>query len=40
MNPGGRVLVVDYVLPESDDAQIGKFLDIEMLVIPGGAERT
>jgi threonine dehydrogenase-like Zn-dependent dehydrogenase len=40
MNPGGKVLVVDYVLPEGDDSHIGKLVDIEMLLIPGGAERT
>ena len=40
MNPGGRVLVVDYVIPETNDAHIGKLVDIEMLIVPGGIERT
>ena len=40
MNPGGKVLVVDYVIPEDNEAHIGKLLDIEMLVMAGGSERT
>ena len=40
MNPGAQVLVVDYVIPENDEPHVGKLLDIEMLLIPGGNERT
>jgi len=40
MNPGGKILVVDYVIPEDNEAHIGKLLDIEMLVMAGGNERT
>jgi hypothetical protein len=40
MNPDGRVLVIDYVIPENNEAHIGKLLDIEMLLLPGGLERT
>ncbi|OSC40317.1 methyltransferase [Mycobacterium decipiens] len=40
MAPDGKVLVIDYVLPEGNEASVGKFVDIEMLVIPGGRERT
>ena len=40
MAPDGKVLVVDCVLPEGDEPHVGKFLDIEMLLVPGGQERT
>ncbi len=40
MNPGGKVLVIDYVIPESNEPHIGKLLDIEMLIMAGGNERT
>jgi hypothetical protein len=38
--PNGRVLVVDSVLPEGPEPHFGKMLDIEMLMLPGGKERT
>jgi O-methyltransferase len=40
MKPGGRVLVVEMVLPEGDAPHPGKMLDLVMLTIPGGQERT
>lgn len=40
MNPGARVLVVEAVIAEGNDQDFGKLLDIEMLVSPGGKERT
>jgi hypothetical protein len=40
MNPGGRVLVVEAVIAEGNNQDFGKLLDIEMLVSPGGKERT
>ena len=40
MNPGGRVLVVEAVIAEGNQGDFGKLLDIEMLVSPGGKERT
>jgi hypothetical protein len=40
MNPGGRVLIVEMVLPEGDTPHAGKMLDMMMLVGPGGQERT
>ncbi|QUR67774.1 methyltransferase [Mycobacterium spongiae] len=40
MRPDGKVLVVDCVLPEGNEPHIGKYLDIEMLLVPGGRERT
>lgn len=40
MNPGGRVLVVESVIAGGNGQDFGKLLDIEMLVSPGGKERT
>jgi hypothetical protein len=40
MNPGGRVLIIETVLPDGDTPHPGKIFDIVMLVAPGGQERT
>jgi O-methyltransferase domain len=40
MNSGGRVLVVEMVLPEGDAPHPGKLLDMVMLTATGGEERT
>jgi hypothetical protein len=40
MNPGGRILIVEMVLPEGTEPHPGKVLDVVMLTIPGGRERT
>jgi hypothetical protein len=40
MAPGGKVLVVEMVLPEGNEPSIGKFLDLEMLLFLPGCERT
>lgn len=40
MAPGGRVLIVETVLPPGDEPHPGKLLDVVMLTIPGGRERT
>jgi hypothetical protein len=40
MNPGGRLLMVEMVLPEGDVPHLGKLTDMEMLVMSGGQERT
>jgi len=40
MAPGGRILVVDTVIPSGNDPHWGKLLDINMLVGTGGRERT
>jgi hypothetical protein len=40
MKPGGRILIVEMVLPEGDTPHPGKMLDMMMLVGPGGQERT
>ncbi len=38
--PDGRLLIVDMVVPENSDPHPSKWLDIEMLLMPGGRERT
>lgn len=40
VNPGGRLLVVDSVIAPGNAFQPAKFLDLQMLLIPGGLERT
>jgi hypothetical protein len=40
INSGGKLLVVDSVIPPGNDLDPGKFLDLEMLIFPGGHERT
>ncbi|HKP71404.1 MAG TPA: methyltransferase [Pyrinomonadaceae bacterium] len=40
MNPDGKVLIVETVVPASDEPHYSKLLDLEMLASPGGAERT
>jgi hypothetical protein len=40
LNPGGRVLLIEMVLPPGNAPHPGKMLDIMMLVGPGGQERT
>jgi hypothetical protein len=40
MNPGGRLLLVEMVLPDGDTPHPGKMLDMVMLIAPGGEERT
>ena len=40
VNPGGRLLVVDHVIRPGNDYHPGKFLDLQMLIFPGGCERT
>ena len=40
MAPGSRLLIVEMVLPEADKPHPGKLLDLAMLVMPGGQERT
>jgi hypothetical protein len=36
----GMLLVVELVLPEEDEPLFGKWLDLHMLVLLGGRERT
>lgn len=40
MPDDGRVLIVDSVIPAGNDPHPGKLLDLEMLIAPGGLERT
>ena len=40
VNPGGKLLVVDHVIQPGNDFHPGKFLDLQMLLFPGGRERT
>ena len=40
MNEGGKVLILETVIPEGNEPHFGKILDMEMLVSPGGVERT
>ena len=40
MKPGGRLLIVETVLPPGDTMHQGKLQDMVMLVVPGGQERT
>lgn len=36
----GRLIIVDSVVPETDEPHHSKMLDLEMLLMPGGRERT
>lgn len=40
VGPGGRVLVAEMIIPPGNDRHVGKLLDLEMLVMVGGRERT
>ena len=40
MNRNSRLLIIEMVLPSGDVPHLGKMLDIVMLAIPGGQERT
>jgi hypothetical protein len=40
VNPGGKLLVVDSVIQPGNDFSSAKFLDLQMLIFPGGHERT
>jgi len=40
LNPGGKVLVVESVVPAGNEPSFVKWLDLTMLVIPEGKERT
>lgn len=40
MRDDGRVMLVESVITDSNEPDFGKLLDIEMLVSPGGKERT
>ena len=40
MRPQGKVLAVECIVPESDEPSFSKLLDLNMMVMTGGRERT
>jgi hypothetical protein len=40
MQPGGRVILLESVLTPANQPDFGKRIDLEMLAMPGGRERT
>jgi O-methyltransferase len=38
--PNAKILLVESVLPAGNEPHLGKFIDLEMFVFPGGRERT
>ncbi len=40
MPENGRIILVDCVVPETDEPHFSKFIDLNMLVMTGGKERT
>ena len=40
MKSGGKLIIVDCVVPETDEPDFSKFFDLNMLVMTGGKERT
>ena len=40
MNPDSKLLVIEAVIPKGNDPHPGKFMDINMLAMTGGRERT
>ncbi len=40
MPDDAKILILDAVIPEGDEPHFGKIMDMEMLVSPGGIERT
>jgi O-methyltransferase/methyltransferase family protein len=40
MKKGARLLIVEFVLPEGNTPHFGKLVDMVMLALPGGEERT
>jgi len=40
MNAGGKVLIIEMVVPDGNEPHFSKIMDLEMLVSPGGVERT
>jgi hypothetical protein len=36
----GKVILLESVVPDGPQPDLGKFIDIEMLMLPGGRERT
>lgn len=40
MKPGGKLLVVEGIVPPGNGPSVSKFFDLAMMVLPGGMERT
>ncbi len=40
MPDGSKVIIIETVIPEDNEPHFGKILDMEMLLSPGGIERT
>ncbi|MBN2442543.1 MAG: hypothetical protein JXJ04_14410 [Spirochaetales bacterium] len=40
MNPGSRLLIIEMILPPGNTPSVAKLLDLEVLVMGGGKERT
>jgi hypothetical protein len=40
MRDSARLLIVEYVLPDGNAPHVGKMLDLVMLTVPGGMERS
>lgn len=40
MAPGGRLLIVEHVIPEESGPHVAKFMDLNMMVMTSGRERT
>ena len=40
MQPNSKLILVDCVVPETDEPHFSKFIDLNMLVMTGGKERT
>jgi SAM-dependent methyltransferase len=40
VGPGGRVLLAEMVIPPGNEPHVGKLLDLEMLIMVGGRERS
>jgi hypothetical protein len=40
MGGSGRLLIVEHVLPDGNEPHPGKFIDLEMMLVTGGKERT
>ena len=40
MGSTGRVLIVEHVVPDGNEPHPGKFIDLEMMLVTGGKERT
>jgi len=40
MKPNARLFIIDDVLPEGNEPHPGKWIDLQMMVVLGGRERT